>query len=62
LPIHVVDEPGELEDPLELDEDADPLEDEADEPPSPPPLGTADPTVSPFDGREGSPCDGRSRS
>ena len=63
LPIPVDDEPGEPEDPHELEEDADPPEEEADEPPSlPPPLGTADPTVSPFEGRDDSPCAGRSRS
>jgi hypothetical protein len=39
-----VDEAGVLDDPLELDEDAVPLEDEADEPASLP-LGTADPVL-----------------
>jgi hypothetical protein len=63
LPIHVVEEAGELGDPLELGEDPEAPGDDADEPPSLLPLGTADPTVSPFDGRDDcSPCDGLSRS
>jgi hypothetical protein len=64
---HGADEPSELdpeEPPLELDEEPALGEDELDEPESPPPpRGTAEPTVSPFDGRDDccSPC-GRPRS
>ena len=62
LPVHAVDESDGLEDdPPELV--ADPLDDGAEELPlSVLPLGTAVPVLSPFEGRDGSPCDGRSRS
>ena len=67
---HPADEPSELdpeEPPLELDDEpelGEEEEDELEEPESlPPPRGTAEPTVSPFDGRDDpcSPC-GRPRS
>ena len=53
---HGADEPSELdpeEPPLELDAEPALEEDGLDEPESPPPpRGTAEPTVSPFDGRD----------
>jgi len=60
LPIQDVLEPPEFDEAPPPDEVEPAVE--AAEPLSPPPRGTAEPTLSPFEGREGSLCCGRPRS